>query len=50
MTGKFVPSSEATREQLDWGVMGWLSRPPDTGASQLTWMWAIKLLSKNNVK
>ena len=35
MTGKFVPSTEATREQLDWGVLGWLSRPPETGAKQL---------------
>jgi len=36
MTGKFVPSHEATREQLDWGILGWLSHPPGTGASQLT--------------
>jgi quercetin dioxygenase-like cupin family protein len=35
MIGKFVPSTEATREQLDWGVLGWLSRTPDTGAQQL---------------
>jgi quercetin dioxygenase-like cupin family protein len=35
MNGKFVPSSEAQREQLDWGVLGWLSRPSDTGAKQL---------------
>ena len=35
MTGRFVPSTEATREQLDWGVQGWLSRPSETGAKQL---------------
>jgi len=36
MTGKFVLSSEAAREQLDWGVLGWLSRPAETGAKVLT--------------
>ena len=35
MSGKFVPSAEAEREQLDWGVLGWLSRPAGTGAKQL---------------
>lgn len=35
MTGKFVPSTEAVREQLEWGVLGWLSRPSETGAKQL---------------
>ncbi len=35
MTGKFVPSSKAEREQLDWGVLGWLSRPANTGTTQL---------------
>ena len=35
MNGKFVPSNEAERERLDWGVMGWLSRPSSTGAKQL---------------
>jgi quercetin dioxygenase-like cupin family protein len=35
MIGKFVPSSEAEREKLDWGVLGWLSRPAGTGAKQL---------------
>ncbi len=24
------------REQLDWGGLGWISRPPSTGARQLT--------------
>jgi quercetin dioxygenase-like cupin family protein len=36
MTGKFVPASEAEREQLDWGVLGWLSRPSSTKAKDLT--------------
>lgn len=35
MTGKFVPAAEAEREQLDWGVLGWLNRPATTGAKQL---------------
>ncbi len=35
MIGKFVPSNQAAREQLDWGVLGWLSRP-EVGAKQLT--------------
>ena len=35
MLGKFVPSTEAEREQLDWGVLSWLSRPAGTGAKQL---------------
>ena len=41
MTGKFVPSSEAEREQLDWGGLGWLSRPTSTGASQLVVIEAL---------
>lgn len=36
MSGTFVPSSQAKREQLEWGVLGWLSQPPSTGAKQLT--------------
>lgn len=36
MTGKFVPSGEVDREELEWGTLGWLSRPPSTGAKQLT--------------
>ena len=35
MTGKFVPSAEAERETLEWGVLGWLSRPATTGAKEL---------------
>ena len=36
MAGKFVMGNEVEREELDWGTLGWLSRPPTTGASQLT--------------
>ncbi len=35
MTGKFIASSSAERDQLDWGVLGWMSRPSTTGAQQL---------------
>lgn len=35
MNGKFVLSKDVDREQLDWGVLGWLSRPA-VGAQQLT--------------
>lgn len=35
MIGTFVPAAEAEREQLEWGVLGWLSRPTATGAKQL---------------
>jgi len=36
MSGKFVPSEDVEREELDWGTLGWLSHPPATGAKQLT--------------
>jgi quercetin dioxygenase-like cupin family protein len=35
MIGTFMPAAEAEREQLEWGVLGWLSRPAATGAKQL---------------
>ncbi len=35
MSGKFTLGTEAAREQLDWGIMGWCSRPSDTGAEKL---------------
>jgi quercetin dioxygenase-like cupin family protein len=31
-----VYAREVEREQLDWGGLGWISRPPTTGATQLT--------------
>ena len=36
MNAKFVPSSDVERISLDWGVLGWLSRPVTTGARNLT--------------
>jgi len=35
MSGKFVPATEAVRQQLDWGSLGWCSRPADTRAEKL---------------
>ncbi len=35
MSGKFVPAAEAVRQQLDWGSLGWCSRPADTAAENL---------------
>lgn len=35
MSGKFVMGKDAERETLDWGTLGWMSRPATTGASQL---------------
>ncbi|NJN81360.1 MAG: cupin domain-containing protein [Caldilineaceae bacterium] len=36
MNGKFIPAADADREELDWGSLAWLSRPPTTGAAALT--------------
>lgn len=36
MSGTFVPANAVERETLDWGTLGWVSRPPSTGAQQLT--------------
>lgn len=35
MKGKFVTGPEAVRDQLDWGTMGWFSRPELTAAKHL---------------
>lgn len=35
MSGKFVLGKDAARDQLDWGEIGWMSRPSDTGAKNL---------------
>ncbi len=35
MSGKFVISSAAERETLEWGTLGWMSRPTTTGAREL---------------
>jgi quercetin dioxygenase-like cupin family protein len=34
--GRFVIAKDVTPEVLDWGRLGWLSNPPNTGARQLT--------------
>lgn len=36
MPGKFVLKSGTPPQVLDWGRLGWLSNPPNTGASHLT--------------
>ena len=36
MGGKFVIAKETQLEVLDWGKLGWMSNPPNTGAKQLT--------------
>lgn len=35
MSGKFITGASAERDQVDWGVMGWFSRPATTQASHL---------------
>jgi quercetin dioxygenase-like cupin family protein len=36
MSGKFTASVQVERDLMDWGEMGWLSRPSTTGAKDLT--------------
>jgi len=36
MSGKFILSKDVQWETLEWGELGWISRPPATGAKQLT--------------
>lgn len=36
MNGKFVHAADIERERLDWGRLGWISRPSSTGAGRLT--------------
>lgn len=35
MKGKFVTQDVVERDTMDWGTIGWLSRPTTTGAKQL---------------
>jgi quercetin dioxygenase-like cupin family protein len=35
MNGKFVIGKEIARDQLDWGQMGWISRPSANAARQI---------------
>ena len=36
MNGRFVSVSDVEREQLDWGELGWISRPSMTNAQDVT--------------
>jgi quercetin dioxygenase-like cupin family protein len=36
MIGRFITTAEVEREQLEWGELGWISRPSMTGAMHLT--------------
>lgn len=36
MNGKFVTTADIEWEHLDWGDLGWICRPHNTGASQIT--------------
>lgn len=38
MNGKFITSDDVEREQLEWGEIGWLSRPSLTDADDITVM------------
>ena len=35
MKGKIIQAADAEREELDWGALGWFSRPATTGAGNL---------------
>lgn len=35
MKGKFITAAAMERDQLDWGVLGWVSRPATTAARNL---------------
>ncbi len=35
MNGRFTKTGEVEREQLEWGELGWISRPAATGARQI---------------
>jgi len=36
MSGTFVHGEDVEHESADWGGLSWISRPPSTGAQQLT--------------
>jgi quercetin dioxygenase-like cupin family protein len=35
MNGKFITAGDVEREQLDWGELGWISRPSMTGGTDI---------------
>lgn len=36
MKGKFILTTDVEREKLEWGELGWISRPAITGAADVT--------------
>ena len=36
MKGRFITTEQVEREQLEWGELGWISRPAMTGADDIT--------------
>ena len=38
MNGKFIASADVERDELDWGTIGWLSRPESTNAKDIVAM------------
>jgi len=36
LNGSFVTANKVEREQLDWGELGWITRPSSVGARHLT--------------
>lgn len=38
MNGKFIAAATVERDELDWGTIGWLSRPESTGANDIVAM------------
>ena len=35
MKGKFITAAQVEREQLDWGELGWITRPSITGGTDI---------------
>jgi len=36
MKGKFIAHRDVVHDQVEWGGLGWISRPADTGSAQIT--------------
>lgn len=41
MTGSYITRATLASDELDWGTMGWISRPSSTGARQITAMETV---------
>jgi quercetin dioxygenase-like cupin family protein len=35
MSGRFITDADIAREEADWGVTGWISRPSFTGSTEM---------------